>query len=349
MTRQERAVRTREALIEAAAQLFDRDGYEVTSLAAVTAKAQVSAGALYFHFATKADLADAVTHAALSRLRRIIDARTTTRPDAHDHVDAHAHAHAHGHAHGHGGGGGHGHGGGHEDEGEDGGGGAVARAAGGAKGERVAGSGSPASEPAPSPVSAPAPSPASAPGAVPVPSPVSAPGAVPVPGGGGGPVGVGELQQLIDTTHLFVRGLSRDVVLRAGFGLDGAWGERPVGEHAAEQGPVGRGSAGRRMGGEGPPGGWPHVGGGLRGVWSGWVHEVLSVAGARGVLASGVSARDAAVVVVAATVGFEVLGAQDPVWLAPDPLTGFWTLVLPALVPPPVRRVLQAGGSTAAH
>lgn len=331
MTRQERAVRTREALIEAAAQLFDRDGYEVTSLAAVTAKAQVSAGALYFHFATKADLADAVTHAALSRLRRIIDARTATRPDTHDHVDAH------GHGHGHGGGGGDGHGDGHEDEGEVGGGGAVARAAGGAKGERVAGSGSPAFEPAPSPVSGPAPSPA------------SAPGAVPVPGGGGGPVGVGELQQLIDTTHLFVRGLSRDVVLRAGFGLDGAWGERPVGEHAAEQGPVGRGSVGRRMGGEGPSGGWPRVGGGLRGVWSGWVHEVLSVAGARGVLASGVSARDAAVVVVAATVGFEVLGAQDPVWLAPDPLAGFWTLVLPALVPPPVRRVLQAGGSTAVH
>ncbi|MEU0787858.1 TetR/AcrR family transcriptional regulator [Streptomyces sp. NPDC006173] len=292
MTRQERAVRTREALIEAAAQLFDRDGYEVTSLAAVTAKAQVSAGALYFHFATKADLADAVTHAALSRLRRIIDARTATRTD------------------------GHGHGCGDE----DGGGGAVAHTAGGAEGERVAGAGSPASG-------------------------SSASGA----GADAGGDRVGELQQLIDTTHLFVRGLSRDVVLRAGFGLDGAWGERPVGERAVEQGPVGRGAASRRVGGDRPPGRWPHVGGGLRGVWSGWVHEVLTVAGARGVLASGVSAGDAAVVVVAATVGFEVLGAQDPVWLAPDPLTGFWTLVLPALVPPPVREVLRAGGSTAAR
>ncbi|MEW2040835.1 TetR family transcriptional regulator [Streptomyces sp. NPDC005534] len=379
MTRQERAVRTREALIEAAARLFDRDGYEVTSLAAVTAKAQVSAGALYFHFATKADLADAVTHAALSRLRRIIDARTATRTDGHPHTHGpangpgpadgpgqapangpglgqappnrpglgqapangpglghaqangptHAQANGLGHAQangpgqapangpglGHARANGPGHADGHGHGGEGGGGGA--QAAGGAEGERVAGSGSPAS--------------------------------VPASGGGGGPVGVGELQQLIDATHLFVRGLSRDVVLRAGFGLDGAWGERPVGEHAAEQGPVGRGGAGRRMGGEGPSGGWPRVGGGLRGVWSGWVHEVLSVAGARGVLASGVSARDVAVVVVAATVGFEVLGAQDPVWLAPDPLAGFWTLVLPALVPPPVRSVLQAGGSTAVH
>ncbi|MFJ8996398.1 TetR family transcriptional regulator [Streptomyces sp. NPDC102279] len=304
MTRQERAVRTREALIEAAAQLFDRDGYEVTSLAAVTAKAQVSAGALYFHFATKADLADAVTHAALSRLRRIIDARTATRTDGH----------------------GHGHGCGDE----DGGGGAVAHTAGGAEGERVAGAGSPAPG---SPASG-SPDPG---------SPASGAGA------GAGGDRVGELQQLIDTTHLFVRGLSRDVVLRAGFGLDGAWGERPVGERAVEQGPVGRGAAGRRVGGDRPPGRWPHVGGALRGVWSGWVHEVLTVAGARGVLASGVSAGDAAVVVVAATVGFEVLGAQDPVWLAPDPLTGFWTLVLPALVPPPVREVLRAGGSTAAH
>ncbi|MFE9812628.1 TetR family transcriptional regulator [Streptomyces sp. NPDC005548] len=335
MTRQERAVRTREALIEAAAQLFDRDGYEVTSLAAVTAKAQVSAGALYFHFATKADLADAVTHAALSRLRRIIDARTATRTDSHEHD--------HGHGHGRG------------DEG--GGAGAVAHTDGSAEGERVAAPGSPApGSPASggasgSPASgAPSGSPASG-----APSGSSAPGA----GGGRGPDRVGELQQLIDTTHLFVRGLSRDVVLRAGFGLDGAWGERPVGERAVEQGPVGqgpvgrgpvgRGAAGRRVGGERPSGRWPHVGGGLRGVWSGWVHEVLTVAGARGVLASGVSAGDAAVVVVAATVGFEVLGAQDPVWLAPDPLTGFWTLVLPALVPSPIRSVLQAGGSTTAH
>ncbi|MFF0142709.1 TetR family transcriptional regulator [Streptomyces sp. NPDC005227] len=328
MTRQERAVRTREALIEAAAQLFDRDGYEVTSLAAVTAKAQVSAGALYFHFATKADLADAVTHAALSRLRRIIDARTATRTDDHHH---------HGHGHG--------------DEG--GGAGAVAHTDGSAEGERVAAPGSPASDAASGAVSgSPAPGAPSGSPTSGAPSGSSAPGAG--AGGGRGPDRVGELQQLIDTTHLFVRGLSRDVVLRAGFGLDGAWGERPVGERAVEQGPVGRGpvgrgAAGRRVGGERPSGRWPHVGGGLRGVWSGWVHEVLTVAGARGVLASGVSAGDAAVVVVAATVGFEVLGAQDPVWLAPDPLTGFWTLVLPALVPPPIRSVLQAGGSTTAH
>lgn len=76
MTKQERAVRTRNALIEAAAELFHRDGFEVTSLAMVTARAKVSNGALYFHFATKADLADAVTASAAARLARIVDAGT---------------------------------------------------------------------------------------------------------------------------------------------------------------------------------------------------------------------------------------------------------------------------------
>lgn len=76
MTKQERAVRTRNALIEAAAELFHRDGIEVTSLAMVTARAKVSNGALYFHFATKADLADAVTASAAARLARIVDAGT---------------------------------------------------------------------------------------------------------------------------------------------------------------------------------------------------------------------------------------------------------------------------------
>ncbi|AXU17200.1 TetR family transcriptional regulator (plasmid) [Streptomyces clavuligerus] len=72
-------MRTRAALIRSAATLFDRDGYDGTSLVRVSRAAGISLGALTFHFSTKGDLADAVireghalTRAALRRL--------TTRP-----------------------------------------------------------------------------------------------------------------------------------------------------------------------------------------------------------------------------------------------------------------------------
>jgi AcrR family transcriptional regulator len=71
MAKQERAVRTRNALIESAAELFDREGFETASLSMISARAGVSSGALHFHFASKADLADAVGQAAALRLGRI--------------------------------------------------------------------------------------------------------------------------------------------------------------------------------------------------------------------------------------------------------------------------------------
>ncbi|GAA2421674.1 ScbR family autoregulator-binding transcription factor [Streptomyces mauvecolor] len=71
MARQERAVRTRNALIESAAELFDRDGFETASLSTISARAGVSNGALHFHFASKAALAAAVCEAAAQRLGRI--------------------------------------------------------------------------------------------------------------------------------------------------------------------------------------------------------------------------------------------------------------------------------------
>ncbi|MGW6062036.1 ScbR family autoregulator-binding transcription factor [Streptomyces sp. NPDC055189] len=214
MTKQERAVRTRNALIEAAAELFHREGFETASLAMVTARAKVSNGALYFHFATKADLADAVAASAAARLARIVDAG--------------------------------------------------------------AGSDAP----------------------------------------GRGPVRGGELQRLIDVTHDFVRALGSDVVLRAGFDLCGAGQRAGVGED-------------------------------LRGTWREWVRGALATAEARGGLAPGVPARDAADAVVAATVGIEVLGAYDARWRSPDPLTWFWLLLLPALAPVPERGAMGAAGSGA--
>ncbi|MFE3185857.1 ScbR family autoregulator-binding transcription factor [Streptomyces violascens] len=71
MAKQERALRTRNALIESAAELFDRDGYEVASLSTISARAGVSNGALHFHFTSKAALADAVAQAAAQRLELI--------------------------------------------------------------------------------------------------------------------------------------------------------------------------------------------------------------------------------------------------------------------------------------
>ncbi|WP_052442621.1 TetR/AcrR family transcriptional regulator [Streptacidiphilus neutrinimicus] len=54
---QERAARTRQALVCAAAREFDRNGYAASSLARITRSAGISVGALTFHFASKEDLA----------------------------------------------------------------------------------------------------------------------------------------------------------------------------------------------------------------------------------------------------------------------------------------------------
>ncbi|MFC4507650.1 MULTISPECIES: TetR family transcriptional regulator [Streptomyces] len=60
MVKQERAARTRETLMQAAAEFFDRDGYGLTTLSRVSKAAGISVGALTFHFPAKDDLADAI-------------------------------------------------------------------------------------------------------------------------------------------------------------------------------------------------------------------------------------------------------------------------------------------------
>jgi AcrR family transcriptional regulator len=57
---QERARATRAAILHAAAEVFDERGYGSTSLDVVADTAGVTKGALYFHFPSKAALADAV-------------------------------------------------------------------------------------------------------------------------------------------------------------------------------------------------------------------------------------------------------------------------------------------------
>lgn len=57
---QERSERTRERLLRAGAELFNRKGYANATLGDIARAAGVTKGALYFHFSSKEDLADAV-------------------------------------------------------------------------------------------------------------------------------------------------------------------------------------------------------------------------------------------------------------------------------------------------
>ncbi|MFF3216035.1 ScbR family autoregulator-binding transcription factor [Streptomyces sp. NPDC002886] len=203
MVKQARAARTREALVRSAAEIFDRDGFSVASLTAISSLAGVSNGALHFHFASKAALADAVEEEALTRLLGVADAEL--------------------------------------------------------------------------------------------------------------PPGASRVQFLVDVTFGLTRALSSDVVLRAGFGLSG---------EACRH---------RRVD--------------LYGRWYEWVEEAVRQAEAAGELRPEVSAQGVVTSVVAATVGFETLGARDASWLSGAAVNRFWSLLFPALVPADLLADLEAGGT----
>jgi AcrR family transcriptional regulator len=60
VAQQERAIRTRQAILEAAASVFDECGYEAATIGEILTKAGVTKGALYFHFPSKQALAEGV-------------------------------------------------------------------------------------------------------------------------------------------------------------------------------------------------------------------------------------------------------------------------------------------------
>ena len=75
MAEQARSKRNRNSLVNAAAELFWRSGYDGTSLADIAAEAGIPIGNVYYYFRSKAALADAVarlmeseTRAALSEI-----------------------------------------------------------------------------------------------------------------------------------------------------------------------------------------------------------------------------------------------------------------------------------------
>ncbi|MEU9152784.1 ScbR family autoregulator-binding transcription factor [Streptomyces sp. NPDC048417] len=65
--------------------------------------------------------------------------------------------------------------------------------------------------------------------------------------------------------------------------------------------------------------------------WRTWVCEQLVRAQHQGELAEGVAPDRVAAVIVAATIGFEVLGAADRDRISPQHVEQFWSLVLPQL------------------
>ncbi|MFC9786530.1 TetR family transcriptional regulator [Rhodococcus sp. NPDC127528] len=68
MVRQERAEATRNAVLLAAAEVFARSGYAQANLSEIIAQSGVTKGSLYFHFASKEDLARGVIDEGSRRL-----------------------------------------------------------------------------------------------------------------------------------------------------------------------------------------------------------------------------------------------------------------------------------------
>ncbi|AYN38677.1 TetR/AcrR family transcriptional regulator [Streptomyces dangxiongensis] len=67
MVRQDRAIRTRKLILENMAILFNEVGYDAATIAALVERTGLTRGALYFHFASKEDMARAVLDEAVTR------------------------------------------------------------------------------------------------------------------------------------------------------------------------------------------------------------------------------------------------------------------------------------------
>ncbi|MGW6025493.1 ScbR family autoregulator-binding transcription factor [Streptomyces sp. NPDC055099] len=66
MAKQDRGIRTRRVILEAAAGVFEECGYEAAKITDILTRAEVTKGALYFHFESKEALALAVLAAQVS-------------------------------------------------------------------------------------------------------------------------------------------------------------------------------------------------------------------------------------------------------------------------------------------
>ncbi|MDT5004761.1 MAG: hypothetical protein QOJ24_1937 [Mycobacterium sp.] len=80
-TQAERTEATTGALVDAARELFAKDGYAATSLDAVAAKARVTKGAVYHHFQGKQQLFEAVFAREVERLCAVLPAVYASKSD----------------------------------------------------------------------------------------------------------------------------------------------------------------------------------------------------------------------------------------------------------------------------
>ncbi len=87
-TQAERTEATTTALVDAARELFAKDGYAATSLDAVAAKARVTKGAVYHHFEGKQQLFEAVFAREVERLAEVMTAVYATKRDPWDAFEA---------------------------------------------------------------------------------------------------------------------------------------------------------------------------------------------------------------------------------------------------------------------
>ncbi|MBT2544758.1 TetR/AcrR family transcriptional regulator [Streptomyces sp. ISL-44] len=87
MAEQERAIRTRQAILLAAAKVFQERGYQPATIAEILSTAGVTKGALYFHFQSKDELAQGVLEAQHQDL--VIPDRTTKLQEIVDMVALH--------------------------------------------------------------------------------------------------------------------------------------------------------------------------------------------------------------------------------------------------------------------
>ncbi|MEV7526404.1 ScbR family autoregulator-binding transcription factor [Streptomyces sp. NPDC091371] len=77
---QERSERTRRKLVHAGADWFHRNGYANATLGGIAASAGVTKGALYFHFASKDELAEAVQQRGCALLDESLRALRASGP-----------------------------------------------------------------------------------------------------------------------------------------------------------------------------------------------------------------------------------------------------------------------------
>ena len=88
MAQQERAVRTKEAVVTAAAEAFAEAGFLGTSMADIFARAGVTKGALYFHFASKEELATEIVNSEEAEAAKLVqDVLAGTTPPLQKVID----------------------------------------------------------------------------------------------------------------------------------------------------------------------------------------------------------------------------------------------------------------------